>query len=82
MIATALDNTIGPVALLHTIPNVTKNLNITYDNMITKDKTHFFVDAWYVSEEGRNVYYEAKVHDGEELIYSTAKAHHRLLRGM
>ncbi|MDH5464078.1 MAG: PaaI family thioesterase [Thiovulaceae bacterium] len=80
MIATAIDNTIGPISMFHKNPNVTQRLEIDYKKMITPDLDFIYVDAWYVSEEGRSIYYEAKVHDEEGEVFTTAKAYHRMIK--
>ena len=80
MIVTAMDNIIGPIALMHEDLNVTKKLEVDYVKMITKDQEFIIVDACFVSREGKNIYYEAKAHDGAGRVFTTAKAHHRVVR--
>ncbi|PLX91148.1 MAG: PaaI family thioesterase [Desulfuromonas sp.] len=75
MIATAIDNTIGPLSMLVAPPNYTRHLALKYRRPIVPHMAFFSVKAQLVERQQRQLTFEAIVTgpEGQELVRATAK---------
>jgi acyl-coenzyme A thioesterase PaaI-like protein len=76
MVAAAVDNTLGPLSLLHAPPNVTRRLEITYSQPITLDMGHITVSARLLERQDRWLFFRATVRSPEGRRLARAKATH------
>lgn len=74
MIATAVDNAIGPLSFLVAPPSVTKTMTVNYRRPVTPDLETITVVAQYEGQNGRELTFTAKVlrHDEKVLAEATA----------
>lgn len=61
MIATAIDNTVGPLSFLVAPPNVTTHLNVTYLRPLKPEEGHFTVTARVMEQTRSQLFMEADV---------------------
>jgi acyl-CoA thioesterase FadM len=75
MIATAIDNTIGPLSMLVAPPNYTRHLALKYRRPIVPQMAFFQIRAQLVDRQERQLTFEAVVTspEGRELVRATAK---------
>jgi acyl-coenzyme A thioesterase PaaI-like protein len=75
MIATAIDNTIGPLSMLVAPPNYTRHLVLKYRRPIVPQMAFFQIRAQLVDRQERQLTFEAVVTspEGRELVRATAK---------
>ncbi|MBT3314434.1 MAG: PaaI family thioesterase [Anaerolineae bacterium] len=80
MLATAADNTIGPLSVLVAPPNVTRTLEMKYSQPATPKMDTIIITAKLAKQDKRRLHFEADVHnsDGEKL--AKAKAVHWILK--
>ena len=75
MIATAIDNTIGPLSMLVAPPNYTRHLALKYRRPIVPSMEYFVIKAQLVERQERQLTFEARVFDPQqrELVRATAQ---------
>ena len=75
MIATAVDNTIGPLSMLVAPPNYTRHLALKYRRPIVPSMEFFIIRAQLVERQERQLTFEARVFDPQqrELVRATAQ---------
>ena len=76
IIATAIDNTIGPLSLLVSPPNFTRYMEVKYGKVVSPDLGFIYVTAKFTGKKKRQLFFEAVVEnrDGEKL--ASAKSTH------
>jgi acyl-coenzyme A thioesterase PaaI-like protein len=76
MLATAADNTIGPLSVLVAPPNVTRTIEMKYSRSATPAMGEIIIIARFVEQDKRHLYFEADIRNpaGEKL--AKAKAIH------
>jgi acyl-coenzyme A thioesterase PaaI-like protein len=76
IIATAIDNTIGPLSLLVAPPNFTRYLHIKYGKVVTMSMKNIYVTATFIERKKRQLFFSAIVENkiGDKL--ATASATH------
>lgn len=76
MVAAAIDNTIGPLSMLVSTPNVTRTMTVKYRKPVLPEMEHIVVTARFVEQIKRQLFFEAVVEavSGEKL--ASAKATH------
>ncbi|MCP4415899.1 MAG: PaaI family thioesterase [Chloroflexi bacterium] len=75
MIATALDNAIGPLSFMVAPPSVTKKMEITYLRPISTRIASIIVEAQLERQEGVNLFLSAQVGNGKGTTFATALSH-------
>ncbi|EAT17083.1 PaaI family thioesterase [Desulfuromonas acetoxidans] len=75
MIATAIDNTIGPLSMLVAPPNYTRHLTLKYRRPIVPNMNFFTIRAQLLERQERQLTFEARVFDPQqrELVRATAQ---------
>ncbi|WP_321530452.1 PaaI family thioesterase [uncultured Desulfuromonas sp.] len=75
MIATAIDNTIGPLSMLVAPPNYTRHLTLKYRRPIVPTMNFFTIRAQLLERQERQLTFEARVFDPQqrELVRATAQ---------
>ena len=75
MIATAVDNTIGPLSMLVAPPNYTRHLALKYRRPIVPSMEFFIIRAHLMERQERQLTFEARVFDPQqrELVRATAQ---------
>jgi len=81
MIASAVDNALGPLSVLIAPANVTRRLEMTYSRPITVDMGYISVTARLLERKDRWLFFRADVHSPEGLRLARAKATHWILSG-
>lgn len=76
IIATVIDNTIGPLSMLVSPPNFTRYLNIKYGRVISPDLAYIFVIAKFKKKNKRQLFFEAVVEDSEGNKLASAESTH------
>ena len=79
MLATAVDNTIGPLSVLVAQPNVTRTLEMKYSKSVTLDMGEIIITAKLVDQDKRHLYFNADVRSPDGVKLATAKAVHWIL---
>jgi uncharacterized protein (TIGR00369 family) len=74
MIATAVDNVIGPLSFLVAPPSVTKTLTMDYLRPIPADMAEITVTARLLSHNGRELIFEAEVLRGRDTVLARGRA--------
>jgi len=76
IIATLIDNTIGPLSLIVSPPNFTRLLEVKYGKVVTPDMGFVLVTAQFIEKKKRQLFFKATVsnEDGDKL--ATAKSTH------
>ncbi len=74
IIATIIDNTIGPLSMLVSKPNFTRYLQIKYGKIISPETEHIYVIAKFIEQKKRQLFFEAVVENshGEKLASAAA----------
>jgi acyl-coenzyme A thioesterase PaaI-like protein len=76
MVAAAVDNTLGPLSMLVAPPNVTRQLEMTYNHPVTVEMGHMVVTAHFLERKGRWLYFRATVDSLQGQRLARAKATH------
>ena len=76
MVATAVDNTFGPLGMLIAPPNVTRRFEIKFSRPITLDLEFITVEARLLKRSGRWLDLMAEVRDPAKQLLARAKARH------
>ena len=63
MVAAAVDNTLGPLSMLVAPPNVTRRLEMKYNQPITIDLQYITVEGKFLKRDGRRLTFSAEVRD-------------------
>lgn len=80
MIATAVDNVMGPLSFMVAPPSVTKTLEMTYLRPVTPSMTTITVVAWLAAEADHDLVFEAEVRRDAGTVLAKATARNRILR--
>lgn len=80
MIATAVDNAIGPLSFMVAPPNVTKHLQMSYLKPIHATLSHIIVEARFEGKNGRDITFLADVLDEEGNLLAQGKSTNVILR--
>ncbi len=76
MLATAADNTIGPLSVLVAPPNVTRTLEMKYSHPATPAMGKIIITAKFIKQDKRRLYFEADVRNPAREKLAKAKAIH------
>jgi uncharacterized protein (TIGR00369 family) len=76
VVAAAVDNTLGPLSMLHAPPNVTRRLHMKYSRPVTPDLEHITVRAKLQERKGRWLTFSAEVRDPQGALLARARAVH------
>ncbi len=76
VIAAAVDNTIGPLSMLVASPNFTRNMELKYRRTISPESEYVYVRGKFIEKKGRQLFFNASVHNNNGLEYAFAKAMH------
>jgi len=79
IIATAIDNTIGPLSLLIAPPNFTRYITVKYGKVISPDMGFIYVNASFSGQKKRQLFFEAVVSDSTGEKLASAKATHWII---
>jgi acyl-coenzyme A thioesterase PaaI-like protein len=79
MVAAAVDNTLGPLSMLVAPPNVTRQLDMTYNRPVTVDMGYIVVIAQFQERKERWLYFRATVHSPKGQRLARAKAVHWIM---
>jgi acyl-coenzyme A thioesterase PaaI-like protein len=79
MMATAVDNTLGPLSILVASPNVTRHLEMTYSRPATLDMGHVIVSARLLERQGNRLLFRADVRSPGGPRLARAKAVHWII---
>ena len=74
MITAAIDETIGGLSLLVSPANFTRTMEIKYAKAVTPDLEYIYVTAKFISQNKRQLFFEAIVEDKEGNKLATAKS--------
>jgi uncharacterized protein (TIGR00369 family) len=80
MIATAIDNAIGPLSFMIAAPNVTKTMEVTYLRPIPNTISQITVKAEFVEQNGRELIFDAVVMRDDGARFAQARSVNVLLR--
>lgn len=76
IIATLLDDTIGPLSLLVAPANVTRTLEVKFRRPVTPDLGAVTVTARFTGQKERQLFFEAELKSSDHTICAQAKAVH------
>jgi len=76
IIAAAIDNTIGPLSMLVSTPNFTRNMELKYTKVVEVEIEYIYVKAFFIDKKRRQLFFEAVVEDDEGNRLASAKAKH------
>jgi acyl-coenzyme A thioesterase PaaI-like protein len=76
VVATAVDNTFGPLGMLIAPPNVTRRFEIKFSRPVTLDLEFITVEARLLNRSGRWLDLMAEVRDPDGQLLARAKAKH------
>ncbi|RLA09086.1 MAG: PaaI family thioesterase [Gammaproteobacteria bacterium] len=76
IIATAIDNTIGPLSLLVAPPNFTRYLDLKYGKIVTMAMKNIYVTATFIEQKKRQLFFSATVENKTGDKLATASATH------
>ena len=79
MIATAVDNTIGPLSVLVSPMNVTRSLEMKYSQPVRPEMGHIVVRARYLERIDHRLYFVATVFSPQERRLVRCKAMHWII---
>lgn len=79
-IAAAIDNTIGPLSMLVSPPNLTKTLEVQYQKAVSPDMLSIFVTAKFLAQHSRKLLFEASVENQEGVRLASATSTHWILK--
>ncbi len=79
MLAAAVDNTIGPLSMLVSPPNVTRRLEMKYSRPVTSDLEYIAVQGRLVGRKGSQLTFSAEVRDPQGVFLARAKATHWII---
>ncbi|GLS90100.1 hypothetical protein GCM10007916_11670 [Psychromonas marina] len=76
IVSAAIDNTIGPLSMLVSAPNFTRNMEVKYGKVISPDLEYIYVIAKFIEKKKRQLFFEATVEDKDGNKLATAKSVH------
>ena len=76
MLAAAVDNTIGPLSMLVSPPNVTRRLEMKYSRPVTSDLEYIAVQGSLVGRKSSQLTFSAEVRDPQGALLARARATH------
>lgn len=79
IIAAAIDNTTGPLSMLVAPPNFTRRMEIKYRRTIDLKTDFIYVSSRFVEQNGRQLFFNASVHDGNGLEFAFARSMHWII---
>jgi len=79
MIAAAIDNTIGPLSMFYSPPNVTRRMEIKYSRPAMQDLERILVHARFINQVDSWLYFRADVRDEEGALLARGHAKHWIL---
>lgn len=74
IIATAIDNTIGPLSMLVSKPNFTRYLQVKYGKVISPEIKSIYVTAKFVGQKKRQLFFEAVIENSHGEKLASAKS--------
>ena len=80
MIATAVDNVVGPLSFMVAPPSVTKTLEMTYLRPVAPTLADITVVAWLEAQEGRELVFKAEVRRGTDTTLAQATLRNVILK--
>jgi len=76
IIATAIDNTIGPLSLIVSPPNFTRYLKVKFAKVVSPELGFIYVTAIFKKKNKRQLFFEAIVEDSEGNKLASAESTH------
>jgi len=74
IIATAIDNTIGPLSMLVSKPNFTRYIQVKYGKIIPPEIGFIYVTAKFIEQKKRLLFFEAVVENSQGEKLASAKS--------
>ena len=74
IIATAIDNTIGPLSMLVSKPNFTRYIQVKYGRVIPPEIDYIYVTAKFIEQKKRRLFFEAVVENRQGEKLASAKS--------
>lgn len=74
IIATAIDNTIGPLSMLVSKPNFTRYIQVKYGKIIPPEISFIYVTAKFIEQKKRLLFFEAVVENSQGEKLASAKS--------
>ncbi|MCK5697822.1 MAG: PaaI family thioesterase [Gammaproteobacteria bacterium] len=79
IIAAAIDNTIGPLSLFVSPPNMTRQMDIKYSKIISPDLSYIYVTATFIKQYKRQLFFEAIVNNNQAEKLASAQSRHWII---
>ena len=79
MVAAAVDNTLGPLSMLVSPPNVTRRFEMKYSHPITIDLEYITVDGILLERDGRRLTFRADVRDQKGRLLARGKSYNWII---
>ena len=79
IIATLIDNTIGPLSLIVSPPNFTRLMEVKYGKVVTLDMGFVYVSAKFIEKKKRQLFFTATVRNKKGDKLASAKATHWII---
>ena len=76
IIAAAIDNTIGPLSLLVSPPNFTRQMEVKYSKVISPELGYIYITARFIKKHKRQLFFEAIVENSNQEKLASAKSRH------
>jgi uncharacterized protein (TIGR00369 family) len=73
IIAAAVDNAVGPLSMLVSPINFTRDMSLKYRKPVSKDYDYIIVKAVLTEKKGRRLFFSAEVRDPEGTLLVSAK---------
>jgi len=79
IIAAAIDNTIGPLSLLVSPPNFTRQMEVKYSKVISPELGYIYITARFIKKHKRQLFFEAIVENSNQEKLASAKSRHWII---
>lgn len=79
IIAAAIDNTIGPLSLLVSPPNFTRQMEVKYSKVVSFELGYIYITARFIKKNKRQLFFEAVVENKDKEKLASAKSRHWLI---
>ena len=79
IIAAAIDNTIGPLSLLVSPPNFTRQMEVKYSKVISPELGYIYITARFIKKHKRQLFFEAIVEISNQEKLASAKSRHWII---
>ena len=79
IIAAAIDNTIGPLSLLISPPNFTRQMEVKYSKVVSFELGYIYITARFIKKNKRQLFFEAVVENKDKEKLASAKSRHWII---